>query len=228
MRLDHRLRTPYLLTPNAPALPHGTKRDDDLISQITVRSQRDPLNPKATGDSPNNPDLPAHRGSSLLEMPDAPPQPWAAKRAGVPAGEIVKQEFASALLKNTRPIFVYLPPGYSKIRSESRSEAAATEGLRRRARPTGHPETFGNVLSQSGSYWWTPPPDPSKPDAFAPDAEANYVARLFINSPKLPVRFYLDAGSLEFDRDPDDSSIRVTNRHLRDVLRVGTPLKSPR
>jgi enterochelin esterase-like enzyme len=72
------------------------------------------LNPKVIWNSPKNPDLPSHRGSSVLEMPDAPPQPWADKRVGVPAGEIVKQDFSSALLKNTRPIFVYLPPGYSK------------------------------------------------------------------------------------------------------------------
>jgi enterochelin esterase family protein len=83
-----------------------------------------------------------------------------------------------------------------------------------------HPETFGNVLSQSGSYWWTPSPDPSKPDTFAPDADPSYVAQLFVNSPKLPVRFYLDAGSLELDRDGKGGSILVTNRHLRDVLRA--------
>jgi len=34
-----------------------------------------------------------------------------------------------------------------------------------------HPEMFGNVLSQSGSYWWTPPTDPSKPSSFDDDAE---------------------------------------------------------
>src|SRR5581483_10409293 len=58
MRLDHRLRTPYSLSPNAPALPHGTVlNDEDTVTQIPVRAQRDPLNPKSTGDSPNNPDL---------------------------------------------------------------------------------------------------------------------------------------------------------------------------
>ena len=46
------------------------------------------------------------------------------------------------------------------------------------------------------------------------------MAQLFVNSPKLPVRFYLDAGSLELDRDQNGSSILVTNRHLRDVLRA--------
>jgi enterochelin esterase-like enzyme len=73
------------------------------------------------------------------------------------------------------------------------------------------------VLSQSGSYWWTPPPDPSKPDEFTP-GDPSYVAQLFVNSPKLPLRFYLDAGSMELDQDGDGSSILVTNRHLRDVL----------
>jgi enterochelin esterase family protein len=300
LRVDHRLRTTYLLTPNAPALPRGTKLDDELLSQITVRSQRDPLNPKAIWDSPKDPDLPARRGSSKLEMPDAPPQPWAGKRSGVPAGETVKQEFASAFLKNTRPIFVYLPPGYSKnaqpynllvvfdgetfidvvptpttldnLISEKRiaptvalivgnvngmrgtelpcnptfAEFLSSElipwlrrnynvtrdpqrvtiggcsygGLAATCAAYRHPETFGNVLSQSGSYWWTPPPDSSKPNTFMPRADPSYVAQLFVNSPKLPLRFYLDAGSLELDRDGDGSSILVTNRHLRDVLRA--------
>jgi enterochelin esterase-like enzyme len=301
LRLDHRLRTTYLLTPNAPALPHGTKVDDELLSEITVRQVRDPLNPKATiWDSAKNPDLPSHRGSSVLEMPDARPQPWAGKRAGTPAGEIVKQDFTSALLKNTRPIFVYLPPGYSKnarpydllvvfdgqdsidivptpttldnLVSDRRIPSTVAlivgnaKGMRATELPCNptfaeflnselipwlrrnynvtrdpqrvtiggysygglaatcaayrHPETFGNVLSQSGSYWWTPPPDPSKPDTFTPGADPSYVAQLFVNSPKLPLRFYLDAGSMELDRDGDGSSILVTNRHLRDVLRA--------
>ena len=300
LRLDHRLRTTYLLTPNAPAVPPGIKIDDDLVSQVTVRSQRDPLNPKTIWDSAKDPDLPSHHGSSVLEMPDAPLQLWADQRAGVPAGAIVKQEFASALLKNTRSIFVYLPPGYSKnaqpydllvvfdgdtfidvvptpttldnLLSERRISPTVAvmvgnvngrRGTELPCNPTfaeflnselipwlrrnynvtrdpqrvtiggcsygglaatcaayRHPETFGNVLSQSGSYWWTPPTDPEKPDSFAPDADPSYVAQLFVNSPKLPVRFYLDAGSLELDRDGNGSSILVTNRHLRDVLRA--------
>jgi enterochelin esterase family protein len=54
------------------------------------------------------------------------------------------------------------------------------------------PETFGNALSQG--------------------ADPSYVAQLFVHSRKLPLRFYLDAGSLELDRDGDGSSILVTNR----------------
>ena len=88
--------------------------------------------------------------------------------------------------------------------------AAAYAGLR-------HPETFGNVLSQSGSYWWTPPKS-SNPNDFDSNAEPNWVAKQFIASPKLPLRFYLDAGSDEIDLSGQGKSILVPNRHLRDVL----------
>jgi enterochelin esterase family protein len=44
------------------------------------------------------------------------------------------------------------------------------------------------------------------------------VARLFIDSPKLPIRFYLDGGSLELDRSGQGGSILIPNRAFRDVL----------
>jgi enterochelin esterase family protein len=90
--------------------------------------------------------------------------------------------------------------------------AATYAGLR-------HPETFGNILSQSGSYWWTPPKS-SNPSDFDPDAEPNWMAKQFIASPKLPLRFYLDAGSDEIDLSGQGKSILMPNRHLRDVLRA--------
>jgi enterochelin esterase-like enzyme len=43
---------------------------------------------------------------------------------------------------------------------------------------------------------------------------------LFVTSPKLPLRFYLDAGSMELDRSGQGGAILVPNRHLRDVLRA--------
>lgn len=83
-----------------------------------------------------------------------------------------------------------------------------------------HPNVFGNVLSQSGSYWWTPPRNPDELYGFAPNAQPTYIADLFVKSPTLPVRFYLDAGTLELDRSGAGKSILVPNRHLRDVLRA--------
>jgi len=90
--------------------------------------------------------------------------------------------------------------------------AAAYAGLR-------HPETFGNILSQSGSYWWTPPRT-NKPDDFDPDAEPNWLPKQFVTSPRLPLRFYLDAGSDEIDLSGQGAGILIPTRRMRDVLRA--------
>jgi len=74
-----------------------------------------------------------------------------------------------------------------------------------------HPETFGNILCQSGSFWWSAP----KPE---PYAEPNFLAKEFVKSPKLPLRFYMDAGSFEVDMNGGGGSILEPSRHMRDVL----------
>src|SRR5262249_36594892 len=79
--------------------------------------------------------------------------------------------------------------------------AAAYAGFR-------HPEVFGNVLSQSGAFWW-------RPEA---DAEHEWLIHPFVASPRLPLRFYRDVGV--FENGFKDPSILVANRHLRDVLRA--------
>jgi enterochelin esterase family protein len=73
------------------------------------------------------------------------------------------------------------------------------------------PHIFGNVLSQSGSYWWRPEGDP----------EHEWLARQFAERPKLPLRFYLNVGQLETVSTPGGGPTQlVVNRHLRDVLRA--------
>jgi enterochelin esterase-like enzyme len=74
-----------------------------------------------------------------------------------------------------------------------------------------HPETFGNILCQSGSFWWSAP----KPE---PYAEPNYLAKEFVRSPKLPLRFYMDAGTFEVDLNGGGGAILEPSRHMRDVL----------
>jgi enterochelin esterase family protein len=72
------------------------------------------------------------------------------------------------------------------------------------------PRVFGNVISQSASYWWAPAHE-----------EAEWPARAIAAHPKLPLRFYLDVGLFETDRSQDDGPGQVsTNRHFRDVLRA--------
>jgi enterochelin esterase family protein len=71
-----------------------------------------------------------------------------------------------------------------------------------------HPEVFGNVLSQSGSYWWFQ----------NGDDEYEWLARQIAAAPRKPIRFYLDVGLLEGRGPPGAPSMVLVNRHLRDVL----------
>lgn len=70
-------------------------------------------------------------------------------------------------------------------------------------------DVFGAVLSQTGWFRWHPDGDP----------EHEWLARKFIDSPTLPVRFYLDVGILENARMLDGGlSQLAANRHMRDLL----------
>ena len=74
-----------------------------------------------------------------------------------------------------------------------------------------HSEVFGNVISQSGSYWWRP----------QGEGEHEWLVKEFVKSPKLPIRFYLDVGLMERGPTPDSGpDMVIVNRHLRDVLRA--------
>lgn len=75
-----------------------------------------------------------------------------------------------------------------------------------------HPEIFGNVISQSGAFWWAPNRDKGE--------EPNWLAREYVSSPRQPIRFYLEAGLFENDVKGAGGQILETNRHLRDVLRA--------
>jgi hypothetical protein len=48
--------------------------------------------------------------------------------------------------------------------------------------------------------------------------EPDWMAKQFITSPRLPLRFYMDAGTDELDLTGDGGDILVPNRSLRDVL----------
>lgn len=105
--------------------------------------------------------------------------------------------------------------------------ASAYAGLR-------HSEVFGNVMSQSGPFWWAPDHNGGicGPDCRAagyvavPNSsldtttEPNWMAQQFLASRKLPLRFYLEAGTFEQDPRGRGGNILETTRHLRDVLRA--------
>ncbi len=296
------MRFDYTLAINVPPL-HGLAStiDRDTIAMVAASARPDPLNPHRFRTDANALDPPELRGTSVLEMPNASPQPYLAARPGVPQGQIVRSTLQSKLLNSSRTVSAYLPPAYapsaqpypllilfdadahlgdshslplvptptildnliadhripplvvlflynppgaryqdlacnpvfsdylaSELLPWARREyhltpdpqhvvvagsslgglAAACAGLR-------HSESFGNVLSQSGSFWWAPP---SAATTSPRNSAPNWIANQFILSPKLPLRFYLSAGSDELDFSGQGNSILLTSRNLRDVL----------
>ena len=77
--------------------------------------------------------------------------------------------------------------------------AAAFAAMRR-------PDLFGNVLSQSGSFW-----------EGHERAKWEYLASQYEASPKLPLRFFMEAGLLE-DTSKDGPTLLAANRHLAKIL----------
>lgn len=76
-----------------------------------------------------------------------------------------------------------------------------------------HSEVFGNILSQSGSYWFTP--DWRKTLGTRYLAGTGWLIEQYAERPKLPLRFYVEVGKFE------SGALQVaTNRHLRDILRL--------
>ncbi|MEM9635691.1 MAG: alpha/beta hydrolase-fold protein [Pseudomonadota bacterium] len=71
------------------------------------------------------------------------------------------------------------------------------------------PGVFGNVISMSGSYWWSP--DSSSGE------EREYTASRVAALDAVDVRFFLSAGLFEAGR-ADGLDILNTNRHLKTVL----------
>jgi enterochelin esterase-like enzyme len=283
LKIRRGARFAYQLSPNDPLT------FNELSISRVATAQADPLNPRHWFENPGGTKF---EYQSMVELPDAKPQPYIAKRDGVPAGKIEKSRIKSALLGNEHDLSVYTPPGYRRdgqpnsllivfdessyltlvptpvildnLLSEKRIPpmvavliANPDQETRTRELPPNpafadflsnellpwvrqnynvakdpsrvvvagssfggiasvyaglrHPETFGNILCQSGSFWWSAP----KPE---PYAEPNFLAKEFVKSPRLPLRFYMDAGSFEVDMNGGGGAILEPSRHMRDVL----------
>ena len=82
--------------------------------------------------------------------------------------------------------------------------AASYVGLR-------HPELFGNVLSQSGSYWWSPE---TNTIFLEHEVEGEWLTRQYAEEDHKPLRFFIEVGLNEGGAP----SMVIVNRHFRDVL----------
>jgi len=104
LRLPSGARFAYSLSPNDP-LSDGPQ----AWAQRLATFQGDPLNPHRWGCGPA---ASRYECQSMVELPDAPPQPWIIRNAETPTGKVDKHVIKSDLLKNERNLSVYTPPNY--------------------------------------------------------------------------------------------------------------------
>jgi enterochelin esterase-like enzyme len=90
-------------------------------------------------------------------------------------------------------------------------QAAAFAALR-------HPEIFGNVLSSSGAFHWSKAARSAEAWSYEIPPEDCWLPQQFAACEKLPIRFHLDVGLLEDQRDFPYTTLLRGNRRMRDVL----------
>lgn len=73
-----------------------------------------------------------------------------------------------------------------------------------------HSEVFGNVLSQSGAYWWWPE---WKAVGIKLTEDSGWLIRRYGETARLPLRFYMEAGTWE------GSATLAPNREFRSLLK---------
>lgn len=72
-----------------------------------------------------------------------------------------------------------------------------------------YPEAFGNILSLSGAYWYVPGWE-TVPSYLR---DSGWAMRQYLQSPKLPLHFYIEVGRYEEKQ-------LSTNRNFRDILKL--------
>jgi enterochelin esterase-like enzyme len=234
---------------------------------------------------------------SVMELPNAPPQPWVERLPDVRQGTLKEEKIKSASLQGQRTVTIYTPANYhpkgdecgllvlfdgayyqdqemipapvildnliakKKIRplvavfvkhdplsrnkdlscSEPFADFIVKElvpwvrgqyrvsadpartivgglslgGLMASYCGLRHSDVFGNVLSQSGSYWWFPGGLEQDPRAIL-DGEPGWLTREFVAAPHRAVRFYLEIGL--FEQGGGLTSGVGENRRFRDAL----------
>jgi enterochelin esterase-like enzyme len=115
--------------------------------------------------------------------------------------------------------------GYQFQREKVAIAGSSYGGLAASCAALSQPETFGNVIAMSGSFWWRPDPGaevdtkgtgPLDHDAVPPSMP--WMSAIWARQGSPEVRFWISAGIYETAREPSDISILSTSRHLRDTL----------
>jgi enterochelin esterase family protein len=292
-KIPNDARFAYHFSINWP-VKHPPSNDRAALAKIMEQcpARSDPLNPKTVI-------LQGIIPASLLELPEAPAQPWVKPLEGVPKGTLKEHKIKSKSLKEERTVTVYTPANYDPkgekhgllvlfdggfyqddemipgptildnliakkkiqplvvvfvkhelgtrikdlmcsdafaaflvnelvpwVRAEYRvsEEPARTivgglslGGLMASYCGLRHADVFGNVLSQSGSYWWYPG-GLEQDDRDLPVAEPGWLTREYLTAPRRDVRFYVEIG--RFEQGGGFANAVAETQRFRDVLKA--------
>lgn len=109
LRLRADFRGAYAFCPS-PVPLGGRRLTDQEWGDLNAAALPDESHPDILGPLPYD-----HTLRSVLALPDAPPEPWLAPRAGVPTGTVAEQRHTSTVLGTARRIWTYTPPGYAEL-----------------------------------------------------------------------------------------------------------------
>jgi enterochelin esterase family protein len=111
-QLPKTARLSYSFLVNAPPEP-PSRIVDGLAWLVRYPPRVDAFNPNKLSMSGPLSSI----GASVLELPDAPPQPWIKARPEVPRGTVKDQSVDSTIFGRRRDLVVYTPAGYGDVAS---------------------------------------------------------------------------------------------------------------
>ena len=105
--MDPRARLSYALAPDVPKVANAAQQRRMILATL----QRDPLNPHTFPAQLATQAVDRFQGRSVLQLPQAPKQPWVQARSDVPQGTLTRHVVRSQILGNDRDVWTYVPAG---------------------------------------------------------------------------------------------------------------------
>lgn len=105
--MDPRARLTYALAPDVPKVANAAQQRRMILATL----QRDPLNPHTFPAQLATQAVDRFQGRSVLQLPQAPKQPWVQARSDVPQGTLTRHVVHSQILGNDRDVWTYVPAG---------------------------------------------------------------------------------------------------------------------
>lgn len=105
--MDPRARLTYALAPDVPKVANVAQQRRMILATL----QRDPLNPHTFPAQLATQAVDRFQGRSVLQLPQAPKQPWVQARSDVPQGTLTRHVVRSQILGNDRDVWTYVPAG---------------------------------------------------------------------------------------------------------------------